>query len=182
MHYAIMGFQNQFVTHIEVMKSDAVQIKRRPSQIVFFKDVENFIDAIRGKKQVVVTVGKEVNKDGETTENWKAFYWEPGDPKKSYGFMEGESLFPLGTLAILEMGTEYDLGFALDVRQKEARKWNSLMEEAENLARKIHRIDDESSYASSRQFQYMTAEELEKTLPEMREEYRNLSQRSATEM
>ena len=40
MHYAIMGFQNQFVTHIEVMKSDAVQIKRRPSQIVFFKDVE----------------------------------------------------------------------------------------------------------------------------------------------
>jgi len=50
--------------------------------------------------------------------------------------MEGEGLFPSGTLAILERDNEYTLQFELESREKEARRRKDLWAEIENICEK----------------------------------------------
>jgi len=173
MHYSILSSKNDSKCEVEVVKADTIDIKRNLSKTFTFKDPDRFIEALRGHSHVAVYVGKEAN-GPEETENWRAYFIEPSDPKKdSYSY--GRNILPLGTLAILEMETEFDLEWALEKRAKEAARYIELFFEIESAAKKIRRIDSDHPYADTDQFRYMTLEELEETLRDVQDAYRKLT-------
>ena len=178
MHYAILGLDNSSRCEVEVVKADTINIKRILSKTFTFKDADGFIDALKGHKSIAVYVGKEAN---EETEKWRAYYIEPSDPSKdSYSYER--NILPLGTLAILEMETEYDLDWVLEKRAKEAASYAEIFHQIGELSRKIYRIDREHSYADTDQFRYMTPEELEETLKDVEEAYGKLAQQGDVEL
>jgi len=119
-HFSILGIRNDSKCEVEVVKADTINIKRNLSKIFTFKDAENFIDTLRGHNSIAVYVGKEAN---EEPEKWRAYYIEPSDPGKDGNWGYERNLLPLGTLAILEMQSEYDLEWALEKKAKEAAKY-----------------------------------------------------------
>ena len=173
MHYSILGFRNDSKCEVEVVKAETINIKRNLSKIFTFKDAERFIEALRGHGDVAVYVGKEANETGEG-EKWRAYYIEPSDPKGD-SYSHERNILPLGTLAILEMETEFDLEWALESKAKEAARYVEIFQQIESVARKINRIDNDHPYADTDQFRYMNPEELEKTLKAVQEVYQKLS-------
>jgi len=182
MHFSILGFRNDTKCEVEVVKAETIEIKRNLSKTFTFKDAERFIETLAGHSQVAVYVGKEVEESSEAEgDKWRAYYIEPSDPKKdSYSY--DRNILPLGTLAILEMDTEFDLEWALENRAKEAASYVELFRQIESVARKIHRIDNDHPYADTDQFRYMNPEELEKTLGEIREAYQELTKKGDVEL
>jgi len=179
MEFAILGLRKQYKCNVKLVKADVIEIKRKPNQVFTFRDASNFVDSLVGHSSVVVYVGRRV--DGES-EDWVAYYWEPADPKKTgYGSYE-YGILPLGSLAVLEMESEYDLQWELENRATECARWLSLIEEASRISQKIQRIDEENRFANTEQFHYMNADTLEKTLDEMKEEYARLSHREKAEV
>jgi len=173
MHFEVLNIRRRFLCSIELVKADVIEIKRRPNQVFTFKDAESFVDSIIGRHSCVVYVGR----DSDDSELWKAYYWEPtfDQAKKAYGYGEGNNILPLGSLAVLEMETEYDLEWTLENRAQEARRYIDLFKRISHLAQKIRAVDRESEYADEERFQYMTADELEKILEEMEIEYERLT-------
>lgn len=173
MHFEVLGYKRRFKCSIELVKADVIEIKRRPNQVFHFKDVDNFIDCLIGHSSCVVHLGK----DSADSDEWKAYFWEPTfeQAKKAYGYGEGENLLPMGSLAILEIDDEYELEFALKERAKETRRWVDLFDEIRKLSNKIRAVDDESKYADPDRFTYMSADELEKVLEEIKSEYAELT-------
>ena len=180
MHFEVLNSRRRLKCGIELVKADVIQIKRRPNQVFMFKDVDSFVDAIIGHTSCVVYMGK----DSDDSELWKAYYWEPtfDEAKKSYGYGEGNNILPHGSLAILEMESEYDLTWTLESRSKEARMYIDLFRKVSHLAEKIRAVDRESEYADEDMFQYMSADELERVLEEMREAYEGLTKTKRAEV
>jgi len=179
MRFDVLGFNRRFRCSIEMIKSDVIEIKRKPNQVFLFRDPNNFVEALIGRASCIVYVGR----DSEDSESWKAYYWEPSEPKKAgYGYSEGNNIIPLGSLAVLEMETEYDLEWTLQSRADETRRWVGLWQEVNRLSKKIRNVDEESKYADAEAFEHMTADELKKVLEEMREAYEELTQRKRTEV
>lgn len=172
MRFDVLGFNRRFRCSIEMIKSDVIEIKRKPNQVFLFRDANNFVEALIGRASCIVYVGK----DSEDSESWKAYYWEPSEPKKAgYGYSEGNNILPLGSLAILEMETEYDLEWELQRRAEETRRWVGLWQEVNRLSKRIRDVNEESKYADAERFEHMTADELEKVLDEMKNEYSGLT-------
>ena len=88
----------------------------------------------------------------------------------------------MGTLAILEMETEYDLEWALENMAKAAARYVEVFQQIHNVVSKIRRIDDDHPYANTDQFRYMNPEELEKTLEDVQEVYQKLSVKGDVEL
>jgi len=180
MHFSILGFRNDSKCEIELVKADTINIKRNLSKIFTFKEAMSFIETLMGHSNVAVYVGKEAN-GTENTEKWRAYFIEPSDPRKDdYGM--GMSILPAGTLAILEMETEFDLEWALKEKAQEAAKYIGLIRKIDNVAKKIYRIDSDHKYADTDQFRYMNPEELEKTLEEVQEAYKELTEKGDVEL
>ena len=178
MHFDILDVRRRLRCGVELVRSETIEIKRRPNQVFTFTDPGNFVDTLIGHESAVVIVGKE-SKDSE---EWKAYYWEPSEGKKDYSTWGGHNMLPLGSLAILEMESEYDLQFELESREEEAKRWTSLFEDVRKLSGKIRDVDRDNRYADYERFQFMTSEELEKTLEEMKEEYKGLTKREKAEI
>jgi len=174
MHFEVLNLRRRYTCSVELVKSEVIEIKRRPNQVFTFKDADSFVDAIIGHSSCVVYVGK----DSSDSELWKAYYWEPTfEEAKKSGYGEGGSnILPSGSLAILDMEGEYDLTWTLESRAKEARRYIDLFKKVSQLSDKIRAVDRESEYADAERFQYMSADELEKVLAEMREAYEGLTQ------
>jgi len=182
MHFSILGFKNDSKCEVEVVKADTINIKRNLSKIFTFKDPERFIEALRGHNHVAVYVGKEANSSStEETENWRAYYIEPSDPKGNSLSYE-RNILPLGTLAILQMEDEFDLEWRLEQMAKEATRYTELFRQVMSFTSKISRIDRDNPYADADQFQYMTPEELEKTLEDVKKAYKELTQKGDIEL
>ena len=180
MHYSILGFKNDSKCEVELVKADTISIKRNLSKTFTFKEPERFIETLRGHGNVAVYVGKEAN-GAEETENWRAYFIEPSDPKRdSYSY--DRNILPMGTLAILEMETEYDLEWALENMAKAAARYVEVFQQIHNVVSKIRRIDDDHPYANTDQFRYMNPEELEKTLEDVQEVYQKLSVKGDVEL
>ena len=180
MHFGILGFRNDSRCEVEVVKADTINIKRNLSKIFTFKEPERFMEVLQGHSEVAVYVGKEAN-GTENPENWRAYYIEPSDPSKdSYSY--SRNILPLGTLAILEMETEYDLEWALERKAKEAVTYVDLFRQIHEITAKISRINRDHPYADADQFGHMTPEELEKTLKDVEEAYRKLAQQGDVEL
>ena len=180
MHFSILGFRNDSKCEVEVVKADRIEIKRNLSKIFTFKDAESFIGTLIGHGYVAVYICKEAN-GTENTENWRAFFIEPSEPRKDdYG--SGMSILPAGTLAILEMDTEFDLEWALKEKAQEAATYVELFRKIESVAKKIYRIDSDHKYADTDQFRYMNPEELEKALEEVQEAYKTLTVKGDVEL
>jgi len=177
MHFDILSYNRKFFTGVELVKADTIEIKRKPSQIFRFTNVESFLDAINGWTSAVVYVGK----DSEDSEKWKAYYWEPAETKKE-GYMGERSILPPGSLAILEMDEEDDLEWALKLRQDEARKYKMLFKRLSEISRKIRDIDFSNKFADEEQFEFMTVDELEKVVQQAEEEYKRLVSREKAEI
>lgn len=179
MHFSILGFRNDSKCEVELVKADTINIKRNLSKIFTFKDAERFIETLMGHGYVAVYVGKDAN-GAENTENWKAYFIEPSDPRKDdYGSM---NILPAGTLAILEMDTEYDLEWTLKEKAQEAARYVELFRKIDSVAKKIYRIDSDHRYADTDQFRYMSPEELEKALEEIQEAYKELTMKGDVEL
>ena len=178
MHFTILGFRNDSKCEVEVIKADTIAIKRILSKTFTFKDPESFIDALKGHNSIAVYVGKEANAEAE---KWRAYYIEPSDPKKDSWSYE-RNMLPLGTLAILDMDTEFDLEWALEKRAKEAARYIEIFHQIGELSRKIYRIDRDHRYADPDQFRYMTREELEEVLKDIEEAYRKLAGQGDVEL
>lgn len=180
MHFEILGFRRRFKCGVDLVKSDVIEIKRKPNQVFVFTDPENFVDAIIGHTSCVVYVGK----DSSDAETWKAYYWEPGyeEAKKAYGYDHGGNILPLGSLAVLEMDKEDDLEWELKDRAEETRRWIALFGQISSLAKKIRAVDEENEYANADSFEYMSADELETTLAKMKEEYERLTKTRKVEV
>ena len=180
MHFEVLNLRRRSTSSIELVKADVINIKRRPNQVFTFKDVDSFIDSIIGHSACVVYVGK----DSDDSEAWRAYYWEPtfDQAKKSYGYGEGNNILPHGSLAILEMENEYDLTWTLENRAKETRRYIDLFRKVSHLAEKIRAVDRESEYADADRFQYMSADELERVLKEIRETYEGLTKTKRAEV
>ena len=88
----------------------------------------------------------------------------------------------MGTLAILEMETEYDLEWALENMAKAAVRYVEVFQQIHNVASKIRRIDNDHPYANTDQFRYMNPEELEKTLQDVQEAHQKLAERGDVEL
>lgn len=172
-HFDILNARRSSATAIELVKSDVIRISRKPTKVFEFKDPEAFVDALIGSSGCVVYVGK----DSDDSEKWRAYYWQPTYDQRKSSYGDGESLLPFGSLAILEMQSEFDLQFELEERAKQSRRWMDLWNEVQRLSRKISRIDDESKYADADRFRYMTADELETVLGEIKEQHQALTQR-----
>jgi len=182
LHFSILGFKNDSKCEVEVVKADTINIKRNLSKIFTFKDPERFIEALRGHSHVAVYVGKEANSSStEETENWRAYYIEPSDPKGDSLSYE-KNILPMGTLAILQMDTEFDLEWVLEQRAKEAATYIELFQKITNYTSKIYRIDRDHPYADSDQFRYMSPEELEKTLEDVKKAYKELTKKGDVEL
>jgi len=180
MHFSILGFKNDSRCEIEVVKADTINIKRNLSKTFTFKDAERFIEALRGHSSVAVYVGKEAN-GTEEAENWRSYFIEPSDPKKD-GYSYDRNILPLGTLAILEMETEYDLEWTLEKKAKDAASYVEVFQQIQAIAGKIRRIDRDHRYADTDQFRYMTPEELATTLKDVEEAYQKLAQQGDVEL
>ena len=180
-HFTILDLGNNGKCEVEVIKADTIDIKRNLSKIFTFKDPERFIDALRGHSGVAVYVGKEAGKDSDGDENWRAYYIEPSDEKSS-SYSHERNLLPLGTLAILHMETEFDLEWALKAKAEEAAKYIKTFHEIDQLCSRISRIDRDHNYADSDQFRYMTPEELEEALAEVKQVYNELSEHGVAEI
>ena len=178
MHFEVLSLERRSICSIELVQADVIEIKRRPNQVFTFKDVDSFLDALIGHSSCVVHVGK----DSEDSEAWKAFYWEPtfDQAKKSYGYER--NILPHGSLAVLEMESEYDLTWTLESRAKETRRYIDLFRKVSHLAEKIRAVDRESEYADAERFQYIGADELERVLEEMRETYEGLTRTKRAEV
>ena len=178
MHFEVLSLARRSTCSIELVQADVIEIKRRPNQVFTFKDADSFLDALIGHSSCVVHAGK----DSEDSEAWKAYYWEPtfDQAKKEYGYER--NILPHGSLAVLEMESEYDLRFALESRAKETRRYIDLFRKVSHLAEKIRAVDRESEYADEDRFQYMSADELEGVLEEMREAYKGLTQKKRSEV
>jgi len=180
-HFSILGIRNDSKCEVEVVKADTINIKRNLSKIFTFKDAENFINTLRGHNSIAVYVGKEAN--GAEEEKWRAYYIEPSDPgKDSGGWSYERNLLPLGTLAILEMQSEYDLEWALENKAKEAVKYAEIFRQIGQYSGKIQRIDRDHPYADTEQFRYMNPEELEKVLKDVEEAYQKLAKKGDVEL
>jgi len=178
MHFSILGFRNDSKCEVEVVKAETIEIKRNLSKIFTFKDAERFTETLTGHSYVAVYVGKEANAEGE---KWRAYFIEPSDPRKDdYG--SGMNILPAGTLAILEMETEFDLEWALKEKAQEAAKYIGLIRQIEGVAKKIYRIDSDHRYADTDQFRYMNPEELEETLKEIQKAYQELTKKGDVEL
>jgi len=178
MHFSILGFRNDSKCEVEVIKAETIEIKRNLSKIFTFKDAERFIETLTGHSHVATYVGKEANAEGE---KWRAYFIEPSDPRKEdYG--SGMNILPAGTLAILEMETEYDLEWALKEKAQEAARYVGLFRKIDSVAKKIYRIDSDHRYADTDQFRYMSPEELEKALEEVQEAYKELTEKGDVEL
>ena len=181
MEFEILGVRKEYKCGVQLVKADAIEIKRKPNQVFTFRDPSNFVESLIGHSNVVVYVGRQPT-DSES-ESWVAYFWEPADPKKAnYGRYGYGSILPLGSLAVLEMETEYDLQWELEKRAKECARWLSLIEEVTQLSSKIRKIDEESRFANTEQFRFMNADELEAVLKEMKQEYARLSHREKAEL
>ena len=180
MHFEVLGFKRRFKCSVELVKADVIEVKRRPNQVFHFKDVGNFIDCLIGHSSCVVHLGK----DSADSDEWQAYFWEPtfDQAKKTYGYGEGQNLLPMGSLAILETDSEYELEFALESRAKETRRWIDFFDEIRKLSNKIRAVDEESKYADPDRFAYMSADELEKVLDEIKGEYRQLTRKEKAEV
>ena len=178
MHYNILGFKNDSRCQVEVIKAETINIKRILSKTFTFKDPDSFIDALKGHNSIAVYVGKEAN---EEAEKWRAYYIEPSDPNKDSWSYE-RNMLPLGTLAILDMDTEFDLEWTLEKRAKEATRYIEIFHQIGELSRKIYRIDRDHRYADTDQFRYMTPEELEQVLKDIDEAYQKLAQKGDVEL
>jgi len=174
-NFDIIGFENRLECHVELVRCEDMKVSRRPSQVFNFKDPVNFVDAIKGKGQVIVYVGKVKAEDG--TESWKAFYWESTDQVASHSWNDsgsGKCVLPPGSIAWLEMETEYDLEWALRDLQDEFRKFSAVTKEVQEYARKIRNVSRTHKFSDEDVFKYMSIPEKEKLLPEMKLEYEKL--------
>ena len=123
MEYEILGVGKQYKCGVQLVKADVIEIKRKPNQVFTFRDAGNFVESLIGHSNVVVYVGQQPS-DSES-ESWVAYYWEPSDPRKAkdYGYRSSYgSVLPLGSLAVLEMETEYDLQWELEKRAEECAR------------------------------------------------------------
>ena len=179
MEFEILGFGREFKCTVQLVKADVIDVKRKPYRVFTFRDPNNFLDSLIGHTSVVVYVGQ----SDADSEAWKAYYWEPtfDQAKKGYTYEKG-NILPHGTLAILEMDTEYDLQFELERRAKETRRWIALFNEITQLTGKIRKVDETNEFASSDQFKFMNADELETVLPQIKDEYAKLSHRERAEI
>jgi len=180
MHFSILGFRNDSKCEVEVVKAETIEIKRNLSKIFTFKDAERFTETLTGHSHVAVYVGREAN-GAEETEKWRAYFIEPSDPRKD-DYASGMNILPAGTLAILEMETEFDLEWALKEKAQEAAKYIGLIQQIDSVAKKIYRIDSDHRYADTDQFRYMNPEELEKALEEIQEAYKELTKKGDVEL
>jgi len=180
MHFEVLGRNRRYTTSIELVMADIIEIKRKPNQVFTFKDPENFVNALIGHDSVVVHVGK----DSEDSDVLKAYYWEPGyeEAKKHSGFREGGNILPTGSLAVLEMKDAFDLEGQLTYLQGETRRWVALFKQVAALSRKISDINRENKYADEESFEYMSPDELEKVLEEMKAEYERLTKKPRAEV
>lgn len=181
MHFEVLGYKKRFKCSIELVKADVIEIKRRPNQVFHFKEVGNFVNSLIGHSSCVVHLGK----DSADADKWKAYFWEPtfDQARKGSGYgVSSENLLPHGSLAILETDSEYELEWELKRLQDEARKWIDLFGEISKLSKKIRAVDDESKYADQDRFEYMSVEELETVLEEIKTEYQQLTRKEKAEI
>lgn len=177
MHYVVLG-SGKNECEIDLVKASIIELKRQPSQVFRFGDVENFVDAITGHQSAVICIGV----DAEDS-LWKAYYWEVAfDQQKVTYESKGDALLPYGSLAVLALDDEYSLPVYLDFRQSEARRWLTLSHKISSLCKKIDRIDDENEFSDAGRFKYMSADELEKILPDMEHAFLELTEKPEIEV
>lgn len=189
MHFEVLGRERRHSCSVELVMADMIEIKRKPNQVFTFKNVSNFVDALIGHRSTVVHVGRdaetqeEAEKAGVDTDKWVAYYWEkPSDDKGGYGYSGGESILPPGSLAKLEMDNQFEVEWELDLRQTQARKWVDLWAQVQSFCHKIGKIDRENKYSDEDQFRYMSREELEKVLEQIKAEYEGLTHKKKAEV
>lgn len=177
-HFEVLSLERRSTCSIELVKADVIDIKRQPTKVFTFKDVDSFIDSLTGHSSCVVYVGK----DSDDSEAWRAYYWEPtfDQARKAFGYER--NILPHGSLAILELEGEYDLTWTLESRAQETRRYVDLFRKVSHLASKIRSVDRESEYADEDRFQYMNPDELERVLEEMTVAYEGLTKTRKAEV
>jgi len=181
-NFTVLGYQNRLACNVEVIQAEEIKVSRHASQTFNFKDPERFIEAIKGKTNVVIYVGKV--KDEAGNEEWRAMYWEPSDPTKDrYGTGEhGTNVLPLGSLAWLHMESEFDLKWELAKQHKEYGEFSRVHKEVEKYSRRIREINRDSPFADTESYGLMGTEELKKLAVEMKQAYSKMTNAKTVEL
>lgn len=80
------------------------------------------------------------------------------------------------------MDTEFDLEWTLKAKAEKAAQYIKAFHEVDQFCSRIARIDRDHNYAESDQFRYMTPEELEEVLVEVKQAYTELSEHGVAEI
>lgn len=131
---------------------------------------------------MVVYVGKV--KDEAGNEQWRTMYWEPTDPiRERYGTEQtGMNILPLGSLAWLEMETEFDLQWELEKQQKSFGEYMGVRRQVNILSKRIREVNRDNPYADIERFDRMTTEELQTLLTEMKQTYSKMTNAEQVEL
>lgn len=182
MHFTVLGYENRMECNVEVIKAEEIKVSRRASQTFNFTEPGHFIEAVKGKRNVVIYVGKVKDEAGQET--WKAMYWEPSELKgNSYsGGVSDTNILPLGSLAWLLMDTEFDLEWELEKKQNEFREYMHVHNQMMAWSRRIREINRESPFADTEQYRYMGTEGLKKVVNDMKQAYQKMANATTVEL